>query len=67
MLTDKKILSRSTIKLIMLFWVVFTTLAAFFIPQYDFSLDGVKIWLLFSGLILLTLFAVTISLSMLKV
>ena len=66
MIIDKIVLTRGILRIILLFWTVFTVTAAFFIPQYDFGFDGVKVWLLFSLLILLTLFAAALSLSLFK-
>ena len=66
MIVNKAIFSKSTLKIIFLIWMVFTLFAAFFIPQYDFGFDGVKVWFFFSAIMLVTLFAAALSLSLLK-
>jgi uncharacterized membrane protein YhdT len=66
MTINRSIFSRNTVKIVLLIWMVFVLLAAFFIPQYDMGFDGVKLWFLFSGLILLVLFAAAFSLSLMK-
>lgn len=66
MIINKAIFSRSTLKIIFLIWMVFTIFASFFIPQYDFGFDGVRVWFFFSVIVLVTLFATALSLSLLK-
>jgi hypothetical protein len=36
--------SNPSIRLVMIAWVLTCLGAAFFIPQYDFGFDGVKVW-----------------------
>lgn len=54
---DTLFLSKKKWRIIITFWLVFTLLASIFIPEYDFSFDGVKIWLVLSCLLFVFFYA----------
>jgi hypothetical protein len=47
--------NRSTLKRILILWVLACMVAGYFIPYYDRGFDGVKIWFYISTLILVVL------------
>ena len=53
----EKTFSKGNIRIMLAVWLACALAAAFFIPSYDFGFDGVKIWLVICGLLLVFILA----------
>ncbi len=53
----EKMFSKGNIRIMLVAWLACALVAAYFIPSYDFGFDGVKIWLVICGLLLVFILA----------